>query len=74
MIDYETFCRLRQLRDRDGLNAAQIARALELHPQTVSLWLERTTYEQRKAPPRSSKLDPFKPTISRLLEIGRAHV
>ncbi len=68
MIDYETFCRLRQLRDRDGLNAAQIARALELHPQTVSLWLERTTYEQRKAPPRSSKLDPFKPTISRLLD------
>ncbi len=68
MIDYQTFCRLRQLRDRDGLNAAQIARELGLHPQTVSLWIDRSTYEQRKAPPKSSKLDPFKPTISRLLD------
>jgi transposase-like protein len=68
VIDYQTFCHLRQLRDRDGLNAAQIARELGLHPQTVSLWIDRTTYDRRKAPPRSSKLDPFKPTISRLLD------
>lgn len=68
MIDYQTFCHLRQLRDRDGLNAAQIARELGLHPQTVSLWIDRSNYEQRKAPPKSSKLDPVKPTISQLLD------
>ena len=68
MIDYQTFCHLRQLRDRDGLNAAQIAREPGLHLQTVSLWIDRSTYEQRIAPPKSSKLDPVKPTISQLLD------
>lgn len=64
MIDYQTFCRLRQLRDREGLSLAQIARELGLHPQTVALWANRAVYGQRKATPRSSKLDPFKATVS----------
>ena len=68
MIDYPTFCRLRELHDTQGLTQAQIARELDLHPQTVSLWAGRPTYTQRKAPSRTSKLDPFKPTISRLLD------
>jgi hypothetical protein len=68
VIDYQTFCRLRQLRDREGLSLAQIARELGLHPETVALWANRAVYGQRKATPRSSKLDPFKATVSRLLD------
>lgn len=68
MIDYPTFCRLRQLHDQDRLSIAQIAAELNLHPQTVSQWIGRPSYEQRRAPKsRSSKLDPFKGSISRLL-------
>ena len=68
MIPYDTFCRLRQLRDRDGLPLAQIARELRLDERTVARWAARPAYVQRKAPPRPSKLDAFKPTITRLLD------
>jgi transposase len=68
MISYDTFCRLRQLRDRDGLSLAQIARELRLDGETVARWAARPTYGQRQTPPRPSKLDAFKPTITRLLD------
>ena len=68
MIDYPIFCRLPQLHDQDRLSIAQIAAELNLHPQTVSQWIGRPSYEQRRAPKsRSSKLDLFKGSISRLL-------
>ena len=41
MIPYDTFCRLRQLRDRDGLPLAQIARELRLDERTVVRWAAR---------------------------------
>ena len=68
MIDYPTFCRIHQLRDQDRLSFAQIAAELGLHPETVSVWTARPTYQQRKPALRASKLDPFKGTIARLLE------
>ena len=57
MIDYETFCRLRQLRDEQGLKISQIAAQLDLDPKTVANWIERATYQQRQegtAPPSST--------------------
>jgi hypothetical protein len=33
---------------------------LNLHPDTISKWLQRPRYTQRPHAPRSSKLDPFK--------------
>ncbi len=69
MIDFQTFCKLRQLHDVDRLSITQIATELGLHRETVSKWISRPKYEQRGSEhPRASKLDPFKGSISRLLE------
>src|SRR5271167_5108257 len=37
VIDYETFCKIHDCHDRQGLTIAQTARALGLHPQTVDI-------------------------------------
>lgn len=67
MISFEQFCRLRQLHDQEHLNAAQIARELELDERTVAHWIAQPTYRPRAKVSRPSKLDPFKGTIARLL-------
>jgi len=68
MIDYETFCKIHDHHDRQGLTIAQTARALGLHPETVAKWVKRTRYEARACAPRASRLDPFKDQVVRLLE------
>jgi transposase len=68
MIDYETFCKIRDHHDRQGLTVAQTARALGLHPETVAKWVKRTRYEARACAPRTSRLDAFKDEVVRLLE------
>lgn len=68
MIDYHTWCRIHHLRRAGALNAVQIARELNLHPETVRKWLAKDRYEPRSSPPRPTKLDAFKSDIVRLLE------
>ena len=68
MIDYELYCKLRQLKDQEALSAHQIAGELAMDPRTVAKWLARERFCPRKASRRSSKLDPFKAEIARLLE------
>ncbi len=68
MIDYETFCRLRQLYDEQGLKVSQIAAELHLDPKTVERWLDQPTYRPRQGTRRPSKLDAFKGQIVGLLE------
>ena len=68
MIDYDTFCRIRHLHQRDGLNVAQIAHALSLDTRTVCHWLAQTHFRPRRSVPRTSKLDPHKRTIRQLIE------
>jgi len=68
MIDYELFCKIRQLKEHEGLTAPQIAGELALDPRTVAKWLTHGRFCQRKAAPRSSKLDSFKNDIARMLE------
>ena len=68
MISYETFCRLRQLYDEQGLKVSQIATQLQLDPKTVESWIEQLTYQPRHGTKRSSKLDSFKGQICALLE------
>lgn len=68
MIDYETFCKIHDCHDRQGLTIAQTARALGLHPQTVATWVGRPRFEPRRSRPRGSVLDPFKSRITRLLD------
>jgi len=68
MIDYETYCQLRQLHQERGLTCAQIATELNLHPNTVAKYVACKSYPQRRRPQRPSKLDAHKPTIVRWLE------
>lgn len=68
MIDYETYCKIKDCHERQGLTIAQSARALGLHAQTVAKWVRRSHYQARHSMPRTSRLDPFKARIVRLLE------
>ncbi|HEY5866825.1 MAG TPA: IS21 family transposase [Candidatus Tectomicrobia bacterium] len=68
MIDYHRFCQIQHLHAHQGLSASQIAKELTLDPRTVAYWLGQEHFRPRQAAPRSSKLDPFKPEIVRLLE------
>jgi transposase len=68
MIDYQCFCQIKDLHQRQGLNPTQIARELDLDPRTVTSWLRQEHFRPRKAPTRPSKLDPFKANIVRMLE------
>lgn len=68
MIDYQTFCQIHDHYDRQGLTIAQTARALGLHPETVSKWVKRERFAARAPAPRSSRLDPYKDQVVRMLE------
>ena len=68
MITYELYCRIKDGHARQGLTVAQIARALGLHEQTVVKWLACEQFHPRQSAPRSSRLDPFKDQVIRLLE------
>jgi transposase len=68
MIDYETYCRIKDALQRQRLNYTQAAQALGLHRQTVAQWGQRARYRARVQPRRTSKLDPFKTSIVAWLE------
>lgn len=68
MIDYHGFCQIKDLHVHQGLNASQIAKELALDPRTVTYWLAQEHFRPRKPQQHSSKLDPFKAQIIRLLE------
>lgn len=68
MINYETYCKIHDYHERERLTIAQIARALGVHAQTVAKWVKRSQFRARQPAPRSSRLDPFKAQIVRLLE------
>ena len=68
MINYELYCKIREHHQNRHLTAAQIARELHLHRQTVVKWLAVEKFRPRKSSVRSSKLDPFKKQIVRWLE------
>jgi len=68
MIDYETYCKIKDHHDRQQLTIAQTARALDLDADTVAKWVGCAQFHARQSPPRSSRLDPFKARIVRLLE------
>src|SRR6266516_267031 len=68
MIDYHDFCQIKHLHTHQGLKAAQIARELTLDPRTVAYWLAQEHFHPRQSRPYTSKLDPFKPAVVRMLE------
>ena len=68
MVDYETYCRIRDHRVRQQLTVAQTARALGLDARTVARWADVEQFRARRATPRASKLDAFKAQIVRWLD------
>jgi transposase len=68
MIDYETYCRIRLFHRERGLSFNQIAAELGIRPQTVAKYANLATFPRRRGIKRPSKLDPFKPAITRWLE------
>jgi transposase len=68
MLDYETYCKIHDHFDRQRLTVTQTARALGLHPQTVSKWVRIEQYRPRRSTPRKSLLDPYKGLIVRWLD------
>lgn len=67
MIDYELFCRIRALKDNEGLTPPQIARELNLDVRTVARWLSEPRFKPKQSALRTSKLDPYKADINRML-------
>lgn len=69
MLDYETFCKIRDHLGRQSLTPAQTAHALGLDVRTVSKWAEVEQFRPRTtSTPRASKLDAFKGQIVRWLD------
>lgn len=68
MIDYETYVRIKNYYEQEGLNYSQIAQCMALDHRTVAKWANEKHYQPRKSHQRSSKLDPYKNDIVRMLE------
>jgi transposase len=66
MLTKEDFAVIRALSAR-GVYQKDIANQLEVHPKTVSRALQRGDVPKRERKRRGSKLDPYKPTVDRLL-------
>jgi transposase len=69
MLSQEDYLVIKTLKKR-GVYTKDIAAELGVHPRTVSRALQRGSAPTAKHPPRSSKLDPHKPQIDRLLAEG----
>lgn len=68
MIDYEVFCKIKDLKEQKGLTCSQISEKLTLDRRTVAKWMGGKQFRPRESTPRSCKLDPFKDTIVAMLE------
>ena len=69
MLTKEDYAVIRALHKR-GVYLKDIAAELGVHPRTVRRALQRGNAPAPSRPPRSSKLDPFKPQVDRLLAEG----
>ena len=69
MLDYETFCKIRDHLGRQQLTVAQTARALALDARTVAKWASVEQFRARAGVPRVGKLDAFKGQIVRWLDV-----
>jgi len=68
VVNYETFCQIRDHLGRQQLTVAQTARALALDPRTVAKWAGVEQYRPRAGVPRVGKLDAYKGQIVRWLD------
>lgn len=69
MLNYETYCKIRDHLGRQSLTPAQTAQALGIDVRTVSKWAEVEQFGPRASTtPRVGKLDAFKGQIVRWLD------
>ena len=68
MLDYETYCQIRDHLGRQQLTVAQTARALALDPRTVAKWADVEQFHPRAGMARVGKLDAYKGQIVRWLD------
>ena len=68
MLNYETFCQIRDHLERQQLTVAQTARVLALDPRTVAKWAGVEQFRPRAGIPRVGKLEAFKGQIVRWLD------
>ena len=68
MITYETYCKIRQLHQREGLGFNQIGRMLGIDPETAARYVRLKSFPRRNARKRAGKLDAFKPLITAWLD------
>lgn len=69
MLSQEDYLMIKALKKR-GVYQKDIAEQLGVHPKTVSRALKRGGPPKKARKKRKSKLDPYKPTIDRLLSEG----
>jgi transposase len=68
MIDYETYSKIRHSHAEKGLTFSQIALELGIDPETVAKYARAEKFVPRQGVKRTSKLEAFKPMLTRLLE------
>jgi len=68
VLDYETFCQIRDHLVRQRLTVAQTAHALALDARTVAKWASVEQFHPRAGVPRTSKLDAYKGQVVRWLD------
>ena len=68
VIDFSTWCQIRDHLGRQQLTVTQTAQALGLDPRTVAYWSEAQFRPRAHTTPHASKLDPFKGQIVRWLD------
>ena len=68
MIGYETYCKIRQYHGERGLSFNQIAAELGIDAETAAKYARAEKFSPRSGAKRASKLDAFKPLITRLLD------
>jgi len=68
MIDYQTYCQIRLFHQQHGLTFNQIGRELGIDPESAAKYAALDTFPRRHYAKRPSKLDAFKPAITRWLE------
>jgi len=68
MLDSPRVCQLKDLHERQGLHASQLAKAGALDRRTVAYWLAQDHFRPRKPRPHARPRDPCKADMVRGLE------
>ena len=68
MIAYELFCQIREMHQKQKLNAAQIARHLGIHYKTALKWMGCDRFTRRANGSKPVLLDPYRGMIAHWLD------